>query len=91
MTPFPPDQQKDDADTFIVPSVLEADFDVGSVGDLTATTLEMQVEMAEFRKQLEKLQKEAREAKVGPVPLSEMAAATEASMAKLQVNGGHYV
>ena len=91
ITPTSPDYRKDDTNAFIIPSVLEADFDVGSVGDLTATTLEMQVEMAEFRKQLERLQKEAKEAQCSQISLSEMDAATEASAAKLQVKGGHYI
>jgi len=72
---------------FTVPSVLEADFENGSVGDLTATTLEMQVEMAEFRKQLEKLQREARESN-GKFQMSELMAAAEAAMAKQQAKGG---
>jgi len=86
ITPVP--NSHDGADTFNVPSVLEADFENGSVGELTATTLEMQVEMAEFRKQLEKLQKDAREANGGPIQLSEITAAAEAAMAKQQAKGG---
>lgn len=72
---------------YTVPSVLEADFEDGSVGDLTATTLEMQVEMAEFRKQLDNLQREARESN-GAFQMSEFTAAAEAAMAKQQAKKG---